>query len=193
MIRYSSLMPKLIFLDRDGVINEDSPDFIKSPEEWIPIPGSLESIAQLNQAGFEVYVLTNQSGLGRKLYSEEMLLETHKKMDTAWAAKGGKIEKIFYCPHTSKDNCACRKPKPGLIYQLMAELGLTPASLSTIPMIGDSLRDLESAQAAGCQPILVKTGNGEKTLQTLPPSLKGIDVYEDLSAAVFGLLSKKSP
>ena len=186
-------MPKLIFLDRDGVINEDSPDFIKSPEEWIPIPGSLESIAQLNQAGFEVYVLTNQSGLGRKLYSEEMLLETHKKMDTALAAKGGKIEKIFYCPHTSKDNCACRKPKPGLIYQLMAELGLTPASLSTIPMIGDSLRDLEAAQAAGCQPILVKTGNGEKTLQTLPPSLKGIDVYEDLSAAVFGLLSKKSP
>jgi len=180
-------MKKIVILDRDGVINLDSPDFIKSPEEWIPIPGSLEAIASLNKAGFEVAIATNQSGLARQYYDTATLDRIHQKMHTLLAEHGGKIHAVFFCPHGPDDTCECRKPKPGLIYQIADHFKITLSK--EIPCIGDSLRDLEAAETAGCRPILVHTGNGQKTSEKLSPSLKTIAQYPDLSAAVNALLT----
>lgn len=171
---------KLIILDRDGVINQDSELYIKSPEEWIPIPGSLEAIARLNQWGFRVVVCTNQSGIGRGLFDMDTLNAIHDKMIKAVAHAGGAIDAIFFCPHTNADNCACRKPKPGMLKEIAARYNV---SLAGVPVVGDSLRDLESAVAVGAQPILVLTGKGRKTEQdaALPSHTL---VFPDLATAV---------
>lgn len=169
---------KMVILDRDGVINVDSEDYIKSPEEWHPIPGSLEAIALLNQHGFTVTIATNQSGLARGYYSEEMLQKIHQKMHDALHHLGGKIEGIFYCPHGPNDDCLCRKPKPGLLQQIASTYGL--ATLENVPFVGDSMRDIEAAIAANAKPVLVHTGNGQKTYQKHMEKLKGIDSFTNL-------------
>lgn len=179
-------MTKLIILDRDGVINNDSPDFIKSPEEWIPIPGSLEAIAKLNQAGYQVVIATNQSGLARGLFDLNTLQRIHQKMHEHLAILNAHIEAIFFCPHGPDDHCECRKPKPGLLYQIAERFNIDlknedlSSATAKIPAIGDSLRDLQAAKVAHCKPILVLTGNGQKTLNTLPENLKDIEIYNNL-------------
>jgi D-glycero-D-manno-heptose 1,7-bisphosphate phosphatase len=176
-------MTKLIILDRDGVINVDSPDFIKSPDEWIPIPGSLAAIAQLNQNGYTVTIATNQSGLSRELYSEATLTKIHEKMSKELAKFGGKIDSIFCCPHLPEDNCDCRKPKPGLMERIAKHYQVDLKKNQT-PCVGDSLRDLLAANAAACRPILVLTGNGQKTKDTFPESLKNVEIFADLQSFV---------
>ncbi|MHB9116795.1 MAG: D-glycero-beta-D-manno-heptose 1,7-bisphosphate 7-phosphatase [Burkholderiales bacterium] len=152
---------KLVILDRDGVINFDSDQFIKNPDEWKPIPGSLEAIARLNQAGFRVVVASNQSGVGRGLFDMATLNAIHDKMHKLLAQYGGRIDALFFCPHTADDKCACRKSKPGMMAEIAQRYGL---ALSGVAAVGDSLRDLQAAEKAGAQPILVRTGKGEKTL-----------------------------
>jgi D-glycero-D-manno-heptose 1,7-bisphosphate phosphatase len=151
---------KLIILDRDGVINHDSSDYIKSPDEWKPIPGSLEAIARLNRAGFRVVVATNQAGIERGLFVRAALDGIHDKMRAALAQVGGHIDSIFVCPHKPESDCDCRKPRPGLFDQISRHYGV---GLGGVPAIGDMLRDLQAAAAVGAQPILVSTGNGERT------------------------------
>ncbi len=170
---------KLVILDRDGVINHDSDRYIKSPEEWTPLPGSLAAIAMLNQNGFRAAVATNQSGLARGLFDMHALNAMHTKMHKALAQVGGRIDAVFFCPHLPEDGCDCRKPKPGLFIRIAERFGLP---LSAVTMIGDSHRDLEGGAAAGCSTILVKTGKGEATLArgNLPP---GTLVFDDLAAA----------
>jgi len=175
---------KLIILDRDGVINYDSKEYIKSPEEWLPIPGSLAAITQLKQAGFTVVLATNQSGIGRGLYDENMLHYIHEKMQTELKKIGGQVDKIFYCPHKPEDNCHCRKPKVGLFEQIAAAYKV---SLINIPAIGDSLRDIQAAQAVGCKTILVRSGNGEALLKQRTP-LSGVVVFNDLATATDAIL-----
>jgi D-glycero-D-manno-heptose 1,7-bisphosphate phosphatase len=147
---------KLLILDRDGTINQDRDDYVKSPQEWEALPGALEAIARLNHAGWHVVVATNQSGLGRGLFDMAALNAMHEKMHQQLAAVGGRIDAIFFCPHTPEDRCACRKPLPGLFEQIGERMGLS--SLQGVPAAGDSLRDLTAAISAGCQPHLVLTG-----------------------------------
>ena len=175
---------KLIILDRDGVINYDSDQFIKSPEEWKPIPGSLEAIARLCQADYRVVVTTNQSGVGRGLFDMHTLNAIHDKMHKAVALTGGRIDAIFFCPHAADADCRCRKPKTGMLEEVAARYN---ASLHGVPAVGDSLRDLESAARVGAQPILVLTGKGAKT-QTKGGLPKGTLIYPDLAAAVATLV-----
>lgn len=177
----------VIALDRDGVINVDSPDYIKSPDEWVPIPGSLAAIARLHQAGYPIYIITNQSGVGRGLFTQDTLHAIHQKMLRTVAVQHGHIEHIFYCPHTPSDHCPCRKPKPGLLQQLVDR---TACLATDIIVVGDSFKDLQAAHAIGCQRwILVKTGNGEHTLQSHAddPILKQATVYADLAAVAAAL------
>jgi D-glycero-D-manno-heptose 1,7-bisphosphate phosphatase len=176
---------KLIVLDRDGVINRDSEQFIKSPEEWRAIPGSLEAIARLNQAGYRVVVATNQSGVGRGLFGMTTLTTIHEKMFKALGQFGGRIDAVFYCPHAADSNCDCRKPKPGMLVQIGSRFGV---EMKDVPVIGDGLRDLQAAHAVGARPVLVLTGKGEKTLAAgnLPPETV---VYPDLAFAVSALLT----
>ncbi len=179
----------LIVLDRDGVINHDSDAYIKSPDEWIPIDGSLEAIAQLNRHGYRVAVATNQSGIDRGLFSLDTLFEIHKKMYRLLAEVGGTLEGVFFCPHLPDKGCDCRKPKPGLLRQIERRLGV---SLRDVPVVGDSLRDLESARAVGAQPILVRTGKGERTLTEHRDRLQRITVDDCLYAVVDRLLSDQA-
>jgi D-glycero-D-manno-heptose 1,7-bisphosphate phosphatase len=158
-------MKKYILLDRDGVINQDSEEFIKSPEEWLPIESSLQAIALLNQHDYKIVVITNQSGLARGLFDEKILNAIHQKMRDEVAKVGGEIEAIYFCPHQAADLCECRKPKAGLLLKFAADYNV---DLSEIAFIGDSLRDIQASQNAGATPILVKTGNGSKTLQQNP-------------------------
>jgi D-glycero-D-manno-heptose 1,7-bisphosphate phosphatase len=176
---------KLIILDRDGVINFDSDQFIKRPEEWKPIPGSLEAIAQLNQAGYRVVVATNQSGVGRGLFDMAMLNAIHAKMYKAVANAGGRIDAVFYCPHAADEQCACRKPLPGMYLEIAERYD---TSLAGVYVVGDSLRDLQAAAAVGATPMLVLTGKGEKTHVTgdLPA---GTTVFADLANAVQRVLA----
>ena len=176
---------KLIVLDRDGVINYDSDQYIKSPEEWRPIPGSLEAIARLNHAGYRVVVATNQSGIGRGLFDMAMLNAIHEKMHKALTHAGGRLDAIFFCPHTADAKCECRKPKPGMLLEIGKRFN---AELTSVPCIGDSLRDLQSADAVGAQPMLVLTGKGEKTLRdgNFP---KNTVIFPDLAFAVSALLA----
>jgi D-glycero-D-manno-heptose 1,7-bisphosphate phosphatase len=176
---------RYVLLDRDGVINHDSDEFIKSPEQWLPIEGSLEAIALLNEHGYKVVVITNQSGLARGLLDAATLEKIHAKMQRMAEEKGGKIDAIYFCPHGPDDDCSCRKPKPGL---LEAFAGDNNVNLIGIAFIGDSLRDLQAAQAAGASPILVKTGKGRKTL-TENPNLD-IPVFENLYDAAKYLTSR---
>jgi len=175
---------KLIILDRDGVINYDSDQFIKSPEEWKPIPGSLEAIGRLSQADYRVVVATNQSGVGRGLFDMAMLNSIHDKMCKAVAHAGGRIDAVFFCPHAADADCNCRKPKSGMIEDIAARYN---TNLEGVPAIGDSLRDLEAVVRLGAQPVLVLTGKGVKT-QAWGGLPQGTLVYPDLAAAVTTLV-----
>jgi len=177
-------MTKLIILDRDGVINFDSDQFIKSPEEWKPIPGSLEAIARLCQADYRVVVATNQSGIGRGLFDMPTLNAIHDKMHKACAVAGGRIDAVFFCPHTNDSNCGCRKPKTGMLEEIATRYGI---SLKGVPAVGDSLRDLEMAVRMEAQPILVLTGKGSKTQAKggLPDNTL---IYPDLAAVMAALV-----
>jgi len=179
---------KLIILDRDGVINHDSADYIKSPEEWIPIQHSLEAISRLNQAGFLVVVASNQSGLARGLFSIADLNAIHHKMHESLARLGGHLDGIFYCPHGPDDNCNCRKPRPGLFLQIADRLGI---DITGAYVIGDSLRDLEAALSVDAHPILVLTGNGRETQLKLKEK-DVIPVHENLRQVVDALISMHS-
>lgn len=178
---------KLVVLDRDGVINHDSAAFIKSPDEWRPIAGSLDAIARLNRAGYRVVVATNQSGIGRGLFDTAMLNEIHAKMHRVAAAAGARIDAVFFCPHTNKDRCDCRKPLPGMLAQIIERFDVADPSL--VPMVGDALRDVQAAAAAGFQPHLVRSGKGEQTLAAggLPD---GTRVHDDLREFVFDFLAR---
>ncbi len=179
---------KIVILDRDGVINRDSDDFIKSANEWHPIPGSLEAIARLNHAGYRVVVATNQSGIARGYFTVEALNSIHQKLHDQLARVGGQVDFIGFCPHGPDDACECRKPKPGLFHQIGSRLNV---SLRGAPAIGDSLRDLIAASEAGATPILVRSGKGRKTEQSLgnEPGFDTIPVFDDLSEAVDALLT----
>lgn len=176
---------RLIILDRDGVINHDSEQFIKSPDEWRPIPGSLEAIARLNRAGYRVVVATNQSGVGRGLLDFAMLNAIHDKMHRALALAGGRIEAVFFCPHTADARCDCRKPKPGMLIEIGKRFSV---DLTGVPCVGDGLRDLQAAETVGAQPMLVLTGKGEKTLRDggFP---KNTVILPDLAFAASALLA----
>ena len=169
--------PQILILDRDGVINQDSDDYIKSPEEWMPIPGSLEAIAHFNQLGIKVVVATNQSGVGRGLFTLDTLAAIHQKMQAMLKAAGGHIDGVYFCPHHPDDGCDCRKPKPGLLLQIQRDFNI---DLTQAIVVGDSLRDIQAAQAVGAYPMLVKTGKGERTLATNPPNLKDINILPAL-------------
>lgn len=156
---------RYVVLDRDGTINVDSDEFIKSPEEWLPLPGSLEAIALLNKHDYRVVVISNQSGVARGLFDMVTLEAIHAKMRQMVAAAGGNIEAIYFCPHGPDDHCSCRKPKPGLFEVFARD---KQVDLKEVFAIGDSLRDIEASLAAGAKPVLVKTGKGEKTLLKHP-------------------------
>jgi D-glycero-D-manno-heptose 1,7-bisphosphate phosphatase len=182
---------KLIILDRDGTINSDSEDFVKSPDEWLPLPGSLEAIARLNHAGWHVVIASNQSGLGRGLFDVAALNAMHAKMYKMLAAVGGRIDAVFYCPHSPEEDCQCRKPLPGLFEQIGERFGVP---LKGVPTAGDSLRDLQAGAAAGCEPHLVLTGksfqyrNGGQP-EGLP---YGTFLHQDLSAFVGFILERSA-
>lgn len=169
---------KLVVLDRDGTINHDSDQYIKSPAEWKPIKGSVEAIARLTQAGFRVVVATNQSGLARGLFDMAALNAIHDVLQRAVHQAGGRIEAIFFCPHAEQSGCPCRKPRPGMLLEIGKRLNVP---MEGVPMVGDSLRDLQAAAAAGARPVLVLTGKGKKTRAAggLPA---GTEVYADLAA-----------
>lgn len=175
----------LLILDRDGVINRDSDAFVKSPDEWLPLPGAIRAIAELSKAGYTVTVASNQSGLARGLFDRSALRAMHRKLRKLVAAKGGRVDRIVVCPHGPDDGCNCRKPEPGLLLRLARHYGTTPAG---VPVIGDSMRDLQAAQAVGAQPILVRTGNGRKTEAALAGDLADVAVFDDLPAAAAALL-----
>jgi len=168
----------LIILDRDGVINYDSEQFIKSPEEWRPIPGSLEAIALLNRWGWRVVLASNQSGVGRGLFDMDTLNAIHDKMIKSLAQVGGRLDAIFFCPHSADSTCNCRKPKPGLLIDISERFN---TNLTGVPVVGDSLRDLQAAETVGAQPCLVLTGKGAKTreLPELPPQTR---IFDNLAA-----------
>lgn len=176
----------LVILDRDGVINKESHLFVKSADEWLPLPGSIAAIAALSKAGFTVAVASNQSGLARGLFDRPTLDAMHEKMRALVAAEGGHIDRVVVCPHGPDDDCSCRKPKPGMLLKLGEHYGV---SLAGVPVIGDSLRDLEAAAAAGARPVLVRTGNGRDTARMLPVEFAGVEVYDNLCTAATALAS----
>jgi D-glycero-D-manno-heptose 1,7-bisphosphate phosphatase len=181
-----SVADPLVILDRDGVINVDSDRFIKHPDEWQPIPGSLEAITLLNQAGFRVVVATNQSGVGRGLFDMVTLNAINQKMMDALERLGGRIEAVFFCPHAANAGCECRKPATGMFVEISQRYSIP---LSQVPCIGDSLRDLEAARTAGAQPILVLTGKGAKT-QAAGDLPEGTRVFRDLMHAASSLVAE---
>jgi len=182
----SNRQTRLVVLDRDGVINHESPDFIKTPDEWRPLPGSLEAIAALSQADFQVVVATNQSGVGRGLFTNDDLDAIHHKMMDSIRATGGQLRGIFVCPHRPDENCECRKPRPGLLRQIEAQFS---CSLANHPIIGDSARDLQAANAVLGRAILVRTGNGAKTEQTMSGN-DDLLVFDDLASAARKLIDE---
>lgn len=179
---------KLAILDRDGVINQDSPAFVKSPDEWIALPGSIDAIARLSQAGWRVVIASNQSGIARGLFSMDTLNAIHAKLRREVVHAGGMLEAIFICPHGPDDGCTCRKPRPGMFLDIARRYDLP--DLNGVPAVGDSLRDLQAAAAAGCSPWLVMTGNGRKTWDTgdLPA---GTQIADNLAAVVNTWLSEE--
>ena len=180
---------KLVILDRDGTINQDRDDFVKSPEEWEPLPGALEAIARLNHAGWHVVIASNQSGLGRGLFDVAALNAMHDKLHKQLAALGGRIDAIFYCPHVPEDECGCRKPLPSLFEQIGQRFGL---SLKGVPTVGDSLRDLVAGSSAGCEPHLVLTGKsaGLAVAEARKGLPEGTQVHADLAAFADHLLAR---
>ena len=169
---------KLVILDRDGTINEDSDQYIKSPSEWRPIEGSLDAIARLTQAGYRLVVATNQSGIARGLFDTSTLIAIHDRLQQAAAQAGGRIDAFFFCPHAADSACECRKPRPGMLLEIARRFNV---SLADVYMVGDAQRDLEAAAAAGARPVLVLTGKGQKTKSDgkLPP---GTELFPDLAA-----------
>lgn len=178
----------LVLLDRDGVVNEDTPTYIKTPDEWRPIAGSLEAIARLNRAGHIVAVCTNQSGVGRKLFTEGTLHAIHRRMHAALAAASGHLDAVIYCPHAPEANCDCRKPKPGMLREAR---GRFAAAAQHCCFIGDTTRDVEAALAAGCIPVLVRTGNGNKD-EASARALGVRLVFDDLAAAADWVLAYRA-
>ena len=180
---------KLVILDRDGTINSDSDEFVKTPEEWLPLPGALEAIARLNHAGWQVVIASNQSGLGRGLFDVVSLNAMHAKMQKLLAVQGGRIDAVFFCPHTAEENCSCRKPLPGLFEQIGMRFGV---HLAGVPTVGDSVRDVQAGAAAGCEPHLVLTGKSEKYRGMAPPEglPPGTLVHQDLSAFADCILAR---
>ena len=175
---------QLIILDRDGVINEDSDNYIKSPDEFKPIPGSLEAISRLNHAGYLVMIATNQSGIARGYFDMDTLNQIHDKLKHMLNGLGGHIDGIFFCPHGPDDQCRCRKPQPGLFEEIALRLD---TSLDGVPVVGDSLRDLQAAQQVGAAPVLVRTGKGERTLAK-GEGLDAVPVFDNLASYVDHLL-----
>jgi len=188
----STGISKLIILDRDGVINEDRDDYVKSADEWVALPGSLEAIALLNQAGYQVTIATNQSGLSRGYFTINDLHTMHSKMDKLLQPLGGHIDSIFFCPHIDSHGCDCRKPSPGLMKEIALRYKRTDSTqpLLGVPIVGDSLRDLHAGIALGASPHLVLTGKGQKTLEKggLP---EGAQIHADLMAFANALLENK--
>ncbi|HOE40371.1 MAG TPA: D-glycero-beta-D-manno-heptose 1,7-bisphosphate 7-phosphatase [Rhodoferax sp.] len=182
---------KLVIVDRDGTINQDSVEYIKSADEWQALPGALEAVARLNHAGWHVVVATNQSGLGRGLFEVSALNDIHTKMHQQLGALGGRIDAVFYCPHTASDVCSCRKPASGLFEQIAERYGI---SLKGVPVVGDSLRDLQAGAAAGCEPHLVLTGKSDMLRgQSVPDSFPPHTVaHEDLAAFVEFFLTREA-
>jgi D-glycero-D-manno-heptose 1,7-bisphosphate phosphatase len=178
---------RLIILDRDGVINHDSDLYIKSAAEWVPIPGSLAAIARMNGAGFRVVVASNQSGLARGLLTIEDLCAINEKMYQQLSWAGGSLDAMFFCPHGPDEGCNCRKPRPGLLLDIAARMRI---SLEGVPAVGDALRDIQAARAAGAQPVLVRTGRGERTLLEQGAELHGVPVYDDLAGFADALLGE---
>lgn len=180
---------RLVILDRDGVINQNSDSYIKSPEEWIAIPGSLEAIARLSREKYVVVIITNQSGISRGFLTINMLNRIHQKMFSELSRFGGDISAIFFCPHSEKENCNCRKPAPGLFFRLAERLNV---DLREVHAVGDSLRDMQAATAASAKPVLVRTGKGERTYEQVHSGqhrdLVNIPVYPDLASFVTDLL-----
>ena len=179
---------KLLVLDRDGVINEDSPDYIKAPEEWLPIPGSIEAIAELSRAGWSIVVASNQSAVGRGMISIDTLNRINAKMHRVVAAAGGHIDAIFFCPHHPEEACDCRKPRPGMLHEIAHRYRINAMELI---MVGDSLRDLEAVAAMEDMPILVRTGKGKKTEAegNLPSNTR---VFDNLQAVATYLLAHEA-
>lgn len=177
---------KLVILDRDGTINEDSDDYVKSPDEWVPIPGALQAIARLSHAGFRVVIASNQSGVGRGYFDMSTLNAMHDKMRRLLAEEGGRIDAIFCCTHAPEEGCHCRKPLPGLFEEIAQRY---QTGLQYIPAVGDSLRDLEAAASAGAAPVLVRTGKGRETEEEgfFP---YGTVVFDDLAAFVDDFLQR---
>lgn len=176
-----------IIVDRDGVINEDSDDYIKGVDEWKPIAGSIEALARLYHAGYRICVVTNQSGIGRGLFGLAELNAMHRKLRDLLAAQGGQLELIAFCPHTPATGCRCRKPQPGLLRAVGERLGV---SLVGAPFIGDSITDILAARAAQMLPLLVRTGKGEATLEREHESLRGVAAFRNLSAAADHVLER---
>lgn len=180
---------KIIILDRDGTINQDRDDFVKSADEWVPIPGALEAIARLNHAGWHIAVATNQSGLGRGTYDMASLNAMHVKMNQLLAKLGGRIDAVFFCPHRPEDNCRCRKPMPGLFEQIGERFSV---SLNGVPVVGDTLRDLQAGAQVGCQPNLVRTGKAaaltDAQIETICAEVPGTRVHADLDAFADSLI-----
>jgi len=175
---------KLIILDRDGVINQDSDDYIKSVDEWQPIAGSIEAIAKLSMNDYRIVVATNQSGIARGYFDLDALNQMHDKMHKLVNDAGGSIDAVLYCPHGPDEACDCRKPKPGMLEDVAARLR---TDLKAVPVVGDSLRDMQVAEAVGARPLLVRTGKGERTIAKLGDSL-AYPVFDDLAAVVEMLL-----
>jgi D-glycero-D-manno-heptose 1,7-bisphosphate phosphatase len=182
---------KLVILDRDGTINADSDEYIKSPDEWLPLPGALEAIARLNHAGWHTVIASNQSGLGRGLFDVASLNAINTKMHKMLAAQGGRIDAVFYCPHSPDEGCLCRKPSPGLFEQIGERFGV---ELKGTPVVGDGLRDLQAGVAAGCEPHLVLTGKGAAFRgRPLPETYPAATVvHEDLAAFADWLIARQA-
>ena len=176
----------LVILDRDGVINQVPAVAVKTPDELVPIAGSLEAIARLNHAGYRVIIATNQTGIGRKLLDVEMLMRINERLHRQLSEVGGNVEAIFFCPHAPRDRCSCRKPKLCLFSDIARRLRV---ALDDVPAIGDKLSDVKAARAAGARPLLVRTGKGRDTEASGDPALDGVDVYDDLAAVVDALLA----
>ncbi|MDN3555960.1 D-glycero-beta-D-manno-heptose 1,7-bisphosphate 7-phosphatase [Halomonas maura] len=181
------LAEKLVILDRDGVINQDSDDYVKSLDEFLPYPQAIEAIARLSRAGWTVAIATNQSGIARGFYDEATLAAMHERLEALVAATGGEIAGIVHCPHGPDDDCDCRKPLPGLLERIRQDLGM--ASLQGAWMVGDSLRDLQAGDAVGCHSVLVRTGKGERTLAK-GKGLERARVFTDLAAFADWLLTQ---
>lgn len=183
---------KLVILDRDGTINEERDDYVTSADDWVPLPGALEAIARLNHAGWHTVVATNQSGIGRGLFDMAALNAMHAKMNRLLQLSGGRIDAVFFCPHAPDDGCDCRKPLPGLLRQIGERYGV---DLAQVPMVGDSLRDMQAAAAAGCKPHFVASGKhhgqDEVALARLLASVPGVQVHADLAAFAEALIQSE--